>query len=70
VQAKLGIHSHTSDYQFEVCSLWHEAATDVVTYPFATTNQSEMCGEDDVWMAVASLLSESPPGKKGQLKCL
>jgi hypothetical protein len=42
----------------------------VVMSSFATTSQSEMCGEDDAWMAVAAFLPESPPGKKGQLKCL
>ena len=70
MQAQLGIHSHTSDHQSAVCSLWHEAATDVEMSSFATTSQSETCGEDDAWMAVASFLPESPPGKKGQFKCL
>jgi hypothetical protein len=31
---------------------------------FATISQSEMCDEVDAWMAVASPLPESPPGKK------
>ena len=70
MQAQLGIHSHTSDHQSAVCSLWHESATDVVMSSFATTSQSEMCGEVDAWMAVASFLSESPPGKKEQHKFL
>jgi hypothetical protein len=70
VQAQLGIHSHTSDHQSAACSLWHEAAADVVMSSFAATSQSEMCGEADVWMVVASFLPESPPGKKAQLKFL
>jgi hypothetical protein len=37
---------------------------------FATTNQSELCDEFDDWMAVASFVPESPPGKKAQLKFL
>jgi hypothetical protein len=66
-QAQLGRHSHTFDRQSAVCSLWHEAATDVVMSSFATTTQSEMSAEVDAWMAVASPLPESPPGKKGKL---
>jgi len=70
VQAQLGTHSHTSDHPSAVCSLWHAAVTDVVMSSFATTSQSEMCGEVDAWTAVASFLPESTPGKKGQLKFL
>jgi hypothetical protein len=43
--AQLETHNHTSDHQSAAGSLWHEAETDVVTSSFATTSQSEMCGE-------------------------